>query len=157
VVAPRYCIDTSSLILLADQYPQVVFESLWSWIEEMIDCRRLFAPDEVLAELEGKGTDILSRWARTRKDRFFRPADADLQVRASEILSRFPNLTKKNKPFAKSEGDAWVIALALQEKSLCVSNDKNPKGGVSFPSVCQAYGVECLNFVEFLKRERAKF
>ena len=157
MVEPRYCIDTSSLIFVEQHYPRDVFESLWSWIEQQIGDGRLFAPDEVLAELEGKGTNALSRWAKSHKERLFKCPDGPLQATVADILAKFPNLTKKGKPFAKHEGDAWVIGLAHRETAACISEDKNRNAGVSFPEVCQAYGVPYLNFVEFLKREQAKF
>lgn len=50
------------------------------------------------------------------KDTLFVEEDAALQARFSTIVNNYPDLTKKGKPFARSDADAWVIVWRRSDK-----------------------------------------
>lgn len=53
-----YCIDTSALIDLNRMYSRDIFPTLWRRLGDLVKSGRLFAPLEVLREVE-KGDDEL--------------------------------------------------------------------------------------------------
>ena len=48
--SPVYSVDTSALVRLCDTYRPDVFMSVWRFVEELVDDRRLFASEEVKEE-----------------------------------------------------------------------------------------------------------
>jgi hypothetical protein len=50
-----YCVDSSSLIRLKQDFPRSVFPAVWEKIEELVEQERIIAPDEVLREIKREG------------------------------------------------------------------------------------------------------
>ncbi len=46
-----YCVDTSSIIDLAHNYPADVFQSVWTRIDELLQSGRLIVHERVRSEL----------------------------------------------------------------------------------------------------------
>jgi Domain of unknown function (DUF4411) len=132
------------------------FAPFWSWFDRLIEAGTIIAPDEVRVELEKKAQTALSQWLKARRDAFFQSHTEEVQAAFRAIMRTHPELTKKNKPESKSDGDAWVIAMAKVRAAVCVTEDKKRKGGTSFPLVCAAYGVEIIRLGEFIARENGK-
>src|SRR3990172_8959313 len=101
-----YCIDSSSLIKLKQDYPRKTFPPVWDRIEGLIEEGRLFAPLEVFKEIEKD--DVLGPWCKKRKQKLFRAFDWGQWAYAKQIADKSPNGTKSEKfapaghPFVKS-------------------------------------------------------
>jgi hypothetical protein len=152
---PVYCVDSSSLIEAADIYPigNPLFAPFWSWFDGLIGAGTIIAPDEVRVELEKRAQSPLWEWMKSRRETLFQEHTTDVQTVFREIMKSHPQLTKKNKPEAKSDGDAWVIAMAKVRAAVCVAEDKRRRGGTSFPEVCGAYGVSIVRLGDLIVRE----
>lgn len=102
------------------------------------------------------GGDDLEKWAKSRKECFV-PSSVPVQQEVRAILATHRGLveggTKKN------SADPFVIALAKQEHCKVVTeevrtrNEKAPK----IPDVCDAYQVECIDFVHFAREVKFAF
>lgn len=153
-----YCIDTSAWIDAVRDYnpASALFRPFWKFIEEQIDAGLFLAPEEVLVEMRPKTLKDSKEFAkvihRVEKQLFVKP-DASLQVRFKAILHRYPTLTTKGKPLAKSDGDAWVVALA-QERGAVVVAHESPRPSArppqKIPDVCDAEGIRWIRMPELL-------
>jgi hypothetical protein len=153
-----YCVDTSAWIDAVMNYNPAspLFSAFWDFIESHIEGGRIIAPEEVLVEMRPKTLKDSKPFAklirRVEPTLFIKP-DAALQSRFKVVLRRYPDLTTKGKPLAKSDGDAWVIALA-QERSAVVVAHESPKPSAlrprKIPDVCDAEGVRWIRLPELL-------
>ena len=53
--------------------------------------------------------------------------------------------------------DPFVVAAAKVHQASVVTREAFKSGGARIPTVCQEFGVECLNVEQFLTRERLKY
>jgi len=153
-----YVADTSALIgAWVRKYPPENFPGFWRKVEALISARRMFAPDEVLRELEAKEGDTLHKWAKDRAEALFIDVGG-LQQEVRRILAAHPLLvdTRKN----KSGADPFVIALAMRcrEQGLdAVVVTEESEGGVRIPDVCRAFKIPCINVLGLVQQEHWRF
>lgn len=153
--ARRYSIDTSALIDAWHTYPLDHFEGLWERVAELIRESRLFAADEVKAELE-RGDDDCFAWLRAHKG-FFVPIDRRQQEAMQRINREFPGLS--DQVGRRSLADPWVIALAQVRGATVVAhearrrNERRPK----IPHVCRQLNVPHTRFIGIVKQENWVF
>ncbi|WP_313999884.1 DUF4411 family protein [uncultured Paenibacillus sp.] len=153
-----YCIDTSALLhAWRRDYPPDIFGSLWDMLNSLIESRKLIAPDEVLFELE-RGGDDLYHWAKERDSVFVEP-DEEVQQIVKQIVDTYPNFV----PQESSDGiwaDPYIIALAKVRGLIVVTGEKAVGPGAKkakIPNVCHDLQVECIDFLQLLRKEGWKF
>ncbi|ACB86078.1 DUF4411 family protein [Natranaerobius thermophilus] len=153
-----YCIDTSSLIhCWRRDYPPDVFASLWENIDILIDNNTLFAPEEVLHELD-RGGDDLYEWAKNRKSMFI-SSDYDIQIIVSDIVNRHPKFLPETS-YTGVWADPYVVALAYNCEAYVITGEKrvgpNAKQ-LKIPNICDFYNIECVNVLEMIRHQRWSF
>lgn len=146
-----YVIDTNALIDGRRRiYPPTVFSGLWENFEDSIAAGEIFAPDEVLVELEKQDDDVHA-WVRTQAGLFV-PLDEDTQICVAEILVKYPEWIPPDR--SRNMADAFVVALARVKGCTVVSNEKwtdSPYAHkIKLPNVCDGMGVRRMNFLEML-------
>jgi rRNA-processing protein FCF1 len=151
-----YCIDTSALVDgWIRYYPPDVFPTLWTKLEEMVDAKKVVAPDEVLRELEKK-EDALHDWAK-KNIQLFLPLDSAIQVATQDVLAIFPRLVDSERD--RSTADPFVIAVARVHACCVVTGEKNsgnprrPK----IPNVCDHFKVRYINMLQFMREQKWQF
>ena len=154
-----YCIDSSSLIKLKQDYPRKTFPPVWDRIEGLIEEGRLFAPLEVFKEIEKD--DVLGPWCKKRKQKLFRALDSTQWAVAKQIADKFPQLAKSGK-FGPA-ADPFVVALAKIEteksgslfpgKNKCLVVTEEGGGPQQIPAACKASGVQTITLVELFANE----
>jgi hypothetical protein len=153
-----WCVDTSAWIDAVRFYNPAspLFAPLWTFLEEQAMAQRVIAPEAVYRELKEKtlkDSPIFAAFVGRVRDRMFVEHSEEIQARCQVIVNRYPSLTKKGKPFAKSDGDAWVIAVAQNAVAVVVTNEK-PKPNAAVPSkmpdVASAEGLVWVQLPEFL-------
>lgn len=155
--ARMYSLDTSALLDgWRRYYPASEFPTLWQRIDDVIAEGRFLASKEVLRELE-KQDDDLYGWVRARPNMFVE-IDEPIQLQVQEILRKYRGLV--DTLTGKSGADPFVIALA-QTRNPRLAVVTGEKGGSpqrpKIPFVCQQEGVECLSFLEMIRKEGWKF
>nr|WP_277995575.1 DUF4411 family protein [Desulfitibacter alkalitolerans] len=150
--------DTSALLhAWRRDYPPDIFNSLWTHLIDLAQNERLFAPDEVLLELE-RGGDELYQWALELDFMFLEPSEEMQQV-VSEIVETYPSFI----PDESSDGiwaDPYVIALAKVNSAVVVTGEKAVGLGAKrpkIPNICQYLQIECIDFLQLVRLEGWKF
>jgi len=149
---PGYCIDTSALIdLWRRKYPPDVFRSLWGSFENLINQGLIAAPKEVLRELE-KRDDELLRWAKQHHSIFI-DFDTNQERELKLILAKFPDMVDylSDSP----QADPFIVALAKSIDWLVVSSES--PGINKIPTVCAAFGIKCIQLLEFFREQNWSF
>jgi hypothetical protein len=153
-----WCVDTSAWIDAVRFYNPAspLFGQLWAFLEEAILAGRVISPKAVHEELKEKtlgDSAPFAAFVKRVKGTLFVEEDEALQRRFSTIVNEYPDLTRKGKPFARSDADAWVIGLAQERQAVVVSQER-PKPGsrvpFKIPDVARAVGVKTILLDEFV-------
>lgn len=158
-----YIIDTSSIIDLFRVYPSDVFPKLWENIDVLIKQGRIISHEEVLKELSKKDDDAY-KWAKQRKNMFKTITSEQIKI-VKNIISKFPKLVDLNKEI---DADPWLIALALEKEKqkkllpkieikIIVTQEKFKPNKVNIPFVCREFGIECINILGLMRKEKWKW
>lgn len=162
--------DTSSSIYSADTsifmdwqaryYPLDIFVTLQTRIEQLIETNGLRAVALVQEEIKAIGTPDLKKWAGKNKSLFV-PLASDVQIEASSIEARYPDLLDPKSPYQSA--DAYVIAFAKLQNGIVISQEtsvhekRNPAKNHYIPDVCRDLGVGCINLLGLMRREKWEF
>ncbi len=158
-----YCIDSSSLMLLARQYPHRRFPGLWKKVEGLMKAGRLVAPREVYKEIR-QGDDELTRWAKRHRS-MFKPLNTEQARAVAEVLAHCDSLID---PLSeRAQADPFVIALArtgsdprgrslFRAKHIVVTEEgrNHPR---KIPKVCEHFEIDCICLLDVFDQEGWKF
>lgn len=158
-----YIIDTSSLIELNKHNPMDIYHSPWKKIDGLVNSGRLFAPREVLDEIN-QLDDTLADWAKEHSKMFIEPTKEQIEI-VREILKTHPSLLKNGKRYA---ADPWVIAVAIEMirnpqktlievKRIVVTEEKIRGNRIKIPFVCQEFKITAIDILDMFRNEGWKF
>ncbi len=155
-----YCIDSSSLMKLARDYPRRRFHTVWERIEGLVKAGRLIAPREVLKEVL-RGDDELVPWAKQYRS-MFQPVDGEQTKAVTEILKDHAALVN---PLSDApQADPFLIALAKARNQAgllparhVVITEEGRHHPHKIPKVCGELGIECVRLIELFEAEGWSF
>jgi len=125
----NYVVDNNVLITLLTFYPKdkSTFKALWDEIENLIKQKVMFSTYFVYKEINkyrGKN-DVVKRWAKSHKKRFFIPTDKETWELAQNIVKKFPDLLDKKKlQTGEPDSDPFLIALAKSEGATIITQER---------------------------------
>jgi hypothetical protein len=147
-----YVFDTGAFIRLNSYYPDI-FPGFWQQFDETVASGDIVSTREVLRELERDDPDHVLSWARRNAAVFSTPTDAETAFVGS-ILS-VPHFQQIIGTKARLTGtpvaDPFVIACAATREATVVSEEKPKPNSAKIPTVCEHFGVDCLNLERFMR------
>ncbi|MHB1525555.1 MAG: DUF4411 family protein [Candidatus Dormibacteria bacterium] len=158
---PRYCIDTNVIVSFLrrtdeEHYGSDVFPAQWEYVERLLDSGAIVAPRQVETELLKWRSEIpeLHDWLRRFKG-IFRDVESNAQLASAK------RIVNEYLVYGSTEnylGDLAVMTLAqaLQIAVLTLEGPtrSNSKRRPKIPDVCAEFGIDCVSFPAFLRRER---
>ena len=151
-----YSIDTSSLLEAWERsYPPDHFPALWGKLQELIQEHRLYASEEVCVELEKKQGDVY-RWARKQQG-FLIETDPDIATEVNRILGLPVAIQFVDTSKGRHAADPFVIAVASLHGHVVVTEETNSLKHPKIPDVCNYLGIEHLDVLSLIRRERWVF
>lgn len=151
----KYVFDSNIFINLHQRQPRDIYPSVWNKIDELMANGTIISSREVYDELT-RSDDSLSEWAKSKKE-YFLPSEIPIQERVSKILSEHRGLVEGGKK--QNNADPFVIALAQENNCALVTEEcrSNSLVAPKIPNICDAYGVTCMNFVDFVRKLKLTF
>lgn len=151
-----YCIDTNVLIDLYKEdigrYPKDVFQTIWKHIESLISQGRLISSIEVYEELKNDSSAEFCAWLKKHKS-IFREVDDEQIAFVSAILNKYPWLVQG----FQNAADPFIVSLAAVTNSTVITLEqfhKVPsKSAPKIPNLCNEFGVECFNLIDYCRYE----
>ncbi len=136
---PTYCLDTSAFTSAYHViYRASQFISLWDRMSGLVDQGRSRIRIAVYDELK-RQDDALFRWVRDRSHMTMGKSTGQLRYQL-QIAKDFPALAKQHS--TAKPGDPWVIALAMENNYIVVSNEKTgSKQNPKIPHICRTYNI----------------
>lgn len=152
-----FTLDTNVLIhAWRDLLPIDVAPGFWKRLEALGREGTVIISMEVVKELEKRDDDLLE-WV---KERTFMHQESEEAVQgfvsdvlAVEVNEYKPSLVDPDRP--DSDGDVWVIALAMARGASVVSQECTAplaKRKAKIPDVCSALDVPCMNLLAFMRQ-----
>lgn len=158
MAAPRYSIDTSSLIHgWREAYFPENFGGFWDKLGVLADDGSLVAPKDVLLEIKRKDEDLY-QWC-LKHAQMFLEIDEPQQTSLSIVMTKYPRFVDTRS--GRNGADPLVIALAMSRTPRLTVITQEGLGGSAekpkIPLVCLHEGVPHANLAELARRERWKF
>lgn len=148
---PLYSIDTSTVIVLRQFYPADVFETLHQLIIPIFKSGKILVVNSVLEELKSSEQDlynfIIQTVPKERQEKY-----EDHILTAQRIVQTYYDGKGKSHNI---KADPHVISCAKDE-GLTVITEELGSDPTKMPYICSREGVTCINFIDFLKKERIK-
>jgi len=172
-----YCFDSGAFLYMARNrypfYPRDVFPQLWEKVETLVENEQLFICQEAFEEMSGgqstsvankSNEDKLISWMEEMKSKnasFVRKTNENIQRCAEKISSDYPMLIDQNRP---KDADPYIIAHAQISNAVVVTQEllpkkptANPKFMGKIPDVCKHLNIECVDLVDFMRKEKMVF
>lgn len=151
----KYVFDTNIFINLQRRQPIDIYPSLWNKIGELMDSGIIISSQEVYDEISIGGDD-LEKWAKSRKECFL-PSEISVQQSVRDILNEHRGLVEGGSK--KNSADPFVIALAKDKRCKVVTEETRTRNFNSpkIPDVCDAYSIDCIDFVGFARESKLNF
>jgi len=166
----RFCVDTNVFITAWDiSYPKDTFPSLWNEIAKHKKDITLIKPiyDEInpMSESDKNKTDAektekypLRMWLQKR-DFTETPIDEKVERLSLELEKKYETDTNSR---GADQNDIKLIAYAKIENKPVVTLEASQvtppknKSNYKIPLICLEQGIECLNFVQMIRRLEVK-
>ncbi len=153
--SPNYCLDSSTIINLRQDFPEDIFEGLWSGLQGLASEGRLVIHTLVRAELDVKDDDC-GAWVRTLNPDPFLEIDQDQGEFIKRMAGDYPYLAHKlEKTEYAHQADPFVLATCVT-RGLVLVTDEGPQQW-KLPDLCRIYGVECLDRFGLMRKEKWRF
>jgi hypothetical protein len=163
---PDYCLDTNVFVsfLVEDDeehYGRDVFGPQWEFVESLISSGRIVAPRQVERELERwtRSNPEIHEWVGRHRYMFRDIVSAEQLAMAKRIVNDYPVYGETVNYLGDLEVITLAHALGVPVVSMERGNSTLPpsRRRPKIPSVCHEYGIECLTFPAFLRRETFGF
>lgn len=155
-----YSFDTSAILdAWVRYYPIDTFVSLWENFANSVRQGNSFAIEQVQKELDKKDDGCLD-WFKAQElvDIFFVDLDTSIQTEVSQLLLQ-PIAQKLVSHASSIAADPFVIALARTRRLTVVTGEKatHNSNKPKMPDVCDHFQVDCIDILEFFRRENWRF
>lgn len=157
-MAKFYWLDSNVLMEAHQNYYSFdIAPGFWSSLESHTTSGSLRSSVHVLKEiLEGKEKDALKNWAKGKGRALF-VKDGKDEHEAVGMISHYvlENYPQPEAVFFLSKADPWVVAHALVNKGIVVTQETlaGPNSSkVKIPNVCGQFKVEWINTYNLLRR-----
>jgi hypothetical protein len=155
----EYVMDSDALMQAHRTYYAFdICSGFWNVIENSHAQSLLVGIDKVLEEINrGEGTDDLKRWAKDKIPTTFwcTTQDSDVVAHYGQIANWVNENGYTQAAVAKfmKSADGWLIAYGSAKNKTVVTQEKaDPKKGeVKIPTVCQAFGIPCIDSFNLLR------
>lgn len=157
---PKYSIDTSAILdAWVRHYPFDLFPSFWSRFNALAAAKECVAVELINHELNKKD-DGCSKWFKENNlDDFFVELNDDVQKAVANMMKNenYQRLVEDRKGVFGA--DPFVIALAKVENLIVVTGERanNNIAKPKIPDVCADMGIECINILDFMRKEKWQF
>ena len=167
IPANSYSIDTNVFIDIWGPSNYIFSKSkmpeLWDHIERLVEDGRIFATREVYDELKRHATPELLTWLKNHKEMFVLDK-AQIEAAAHIINNVYSKYKEGYRPDVMNGADPFVVATAITKSAVVFTQEHEQQPGHNpsevncpkIPTVCDTYGVECVNIEKFIEREGFK-
>lgn len=159
-----YSIDTNVFIDIwsppeGNIYSKERMPELWELIVRLVEEGKIVATKEVYDELERHAVPELYDWLQEHKDMFI--FDMPQVQHAQMIINEFYSIYKDGyKPEVNNGADPFVVALAMTHNAVVITQERPQDPHIPaevnvprIPTVCDNYGIKCVNIEKFIQRE----
>lgn len=162
----KYLLDSNFFLDSSLRYYQNdFFPDFWKWIRYGDKEFPIKTIKKVKEELNKKDDFINGFINELPKDFFIDEIKEKYHKNYEEIIQKSQNMdfnsTAKEKFAEANRADAWLLAVALSDNFIIVSNEKMPdkkeKKNIKIPRMCDELKIKCINIFDFIKEQKIEF
>lgn len=152
----KYIVDTNVFRTFFRYYYTDVTPELFENLDRMIKNKDVISVKEVYYELESqhqKDSEFM-KTIKGYKGIFQEPTDeeeTDILLKIYSKRNYQNNISEQNMLQGSHVADAFLVAKAKSEKGILVTAEKYSPNAAKIPNICEEFGVEYINFQDFLK------
>lgn len=157
----RYLLDANALIEAAKRYYAFdIAPTFWAQLVQYAQQGVIVSIDRVKDEID-KGKDDLSDWCNNHFHSAFNHTQDQAVLGAYAEIMRWAQTQSQYTHSARQElaqaenADAWVVAYAKAHGCIVVTHerhDPNIRRRIPIPTVCQAFGVACMDTFAMMRQ-----
>ncbi len=165
----KYLIDTNIFIESSNRHYAIdICPGFWEFLDRVSDLENVKSITQVYDEFTPDNEELVNFKERLKNKGFFLQIEniTPESYSATTISLQKEGYNKQAIDNFSQKADYFLIALALQEQYTIVTqearmqtippNAPKPKR-IKIPNVCEQLEIECIDIIEFLRRERAIF
>lgn len=160
----KYLIDTNIFIESSNRHYAIdICPGFWDFMDEMSHLGNVKSIIQVYDEFTPDIEELKNFRERLKNRGFFLQIEditPDSYNNVTTTLQKMGYVQQAIADFS-AQADYFLIALALQENYTIVTQEARTqaiaKTRIKIPNVCERLGIECIDIIEFLRHERAKF
>lgn len=160
----RYLLDSNYWINAENYYPIDIFPSFWERMKTLIESGEVVVHQTVLEEIDRKER-AASDWLHAVAGDVIMPITEDTLAKYVDVCRWAEDQAQNYKKEAIDEfeqndrADAWICAEASASELLIVTNEKklNSPNKVKIPNVCEAFGIEYMANLDFMRKQGFSF
>jgi hypothetical protein len=161
----RYWADANVFIEAHQRsYPINMAESFWNWMSLRVREGTIVCPRMVYQEIAENTDrrDLLSQWFQARRNMGLCISSSKDVQKEVGIINRhvFENYKAPHGSLFANGGDSWVIAHALIDHGVVVTQESNLHPNAlkpRIPDICKHFNVPFMDRLQMLKKLNAKF
>lgn len=149
-----YIIDTSSLSVLKNYYPQR-FPSFWAKLDCLVETGRLRSVREVKREIARLDSEHVGEWLKQQGDFYHAPTVKEYGIlREIFEIKHFEQLVgEKQRLRGTPVADPFLIAAAKACDGFVVTEERFKENAARIPNVCQHLKVNWMPLEQMIAQE----
>lgn len=161
-----YSLDTNVLIILSQNYPQPIFKTLWTYLNDLAGEGRLVIIEQIAKEYTRE--DEVAKWLQSQPVMVTPLSQAAVDC-LSQLMTDLPDFVDYTK--TDQDADQPLVAFAMaynssppdgifSSKLAVVTTDRGKRScerRLRIPDACAYYGIECFDHFQMMRREGWEF
>jgi len=150
----KFCMDADVLINLK-HYPKDIFAPMWDKIENMIKKGEIISHIEVFEEIK-TGEDEIYEWCKRRHiKKMFKDVDDCQIAEINKVEEKYNREVWERNASKPHWADPWLIALAICEEAMIVTNEANRAWKIPF--IANYFNIKTLSLFDFFRKVGIKW
>ena len=160
----KFVLDANVLIDAHRRYYSFdIAPCFWRTLLDLADKGHVISIDKVKQELiNSDKEDALNKWANSNFTQWFLSTDNEEVIKAYREVINWSVGQAQYFDYAKAEfagnADSWLVAYARANDCIVVTHEqysRDARKRILIPNACRAFGVDCMNTFEMLRKLNA--
>lgn len=160
----NYLIDTNVFIESSNRHYAIdICPGFWDFMDRMSNLSNVKSIIQVYEEFTPDIEELKNFRERLNNRGFFLQIEDITPDSYNNVTTTLQTMGYAQQAIAdfSAQADYFLIALALQQNYTIVTQEARTqaiaKNRIKIPNVCETLNIECIDIIEFLRYERAKF
>ncbi len=155
-----YVFDTNCFSIAGKHYYPDRFPTFWVNFNSFVQDGKIISVKEVFKELDtNANSDYLRNWIKNNRYIFYKASKEETLFvsKIFKVRNFQNNISQKALLSGTPVADPFLIASAKINNGCVITTEKNSPNAARIPNICKYFNVPCMNFEEFMTKEKWLF